>query len=235
MTCHDRNERAGRHILMGEAIREPGNTEPCDGGGDESSAVVGLEAPMRLNRDDLVAIHELPGLRSLHESLVVDEFLRCFGRTMRLNVIRARDELSVDRPDASCDQVGVLEIANPDSAIETLCDEINEAIAVGGMDVEPRMPPRHIGEHRSEVGRPESKRHSHSQAALKVAGGQDRFPGHVDLGADSIRVVSKRNAGFRESGAASGSYDQLDAKFRFQPEEPPADDGLGDAEPPRGG
>jgi hypothetical protein len=154
---------------------------------------------------------------------------------MRFNIVRARDELSIDRPDASCDQVGVLEIANPDSTIETLCDEINEAIAVGGMDLELRVPPRHVREHWSEVGRPERKRRSYSQAASKVTGGQDRFPGHVNFGADSIRVVSKRDPGFCESSAASVSYKKLDAKFRFKPEEPPTDDRLGDAEPARGG
>ena len=103
MTCHDRNKRAGRHILMGEAIWKPSNTEPCYGGGGESRAIVGLEAPMRPNRDDLVAIREVPGFRSLHESLMGDEFLRCLGRTMRFNIVRACDELSIDRPDAPCD------------------------------------------------------------------------------------------------------------------------------------
>jgi hypothetical protein len=103
MTRHDRNKRAGCHIFMGEAIWEPSNTEPCYCGGGESRAIVGLEAPMRLNRDDLVAIREMPGFRSLHEGLMGNEFLRCLGRTMRFNIVRTRDELSIDRPDASCD------------------------------------------------------------------------------------------------------------------------------------
>jgi hypothetical protein len=58
---------------------------------------------------------------------------------MRFDIVRARDELSIDRPDASRDQVGVLKIANPDRAIETLRDEIDEAITVAGMDVELRV------------------------------------------------------------------------------------------------
>lgn len=235
MTRHDRNKRAGGHIFMGEAIRKPSNTEPCCCCGGESRAIVGLETPMRLNRDDLVAICELPGFRSLHEGLMVDEFLRCLGGTMRFDIVRARHQLSIDRPDASCDQVGVLEIANPDSTIETLCYEIDEAITVGGMDLEPRVPPRHVREHWSEVGWPESKRRSDSQTASKVTGGQDRFPGHVNFGADPIGVVSKRDPGFCERGAACCSYKKLDAKVRFKPEEPPTDDRLGDAEPPRGG
>lgn len=41
---------------MGEAVGKPGDAESCDGGGNERRAVVGLEAPARVNRDDLVAI-----------------------------------------------------------------------------------------------------------------------------------------------------------------------------------
>jgi hypothetical protein len=37
-------------------------------------------------------------------------------------------------------------------------------------------------------------------------------------------MVSKRDPGFCESGAAGGSCKELDAKFRFKPEEPPTDD-----------
>jgi hypothetical protein len=92
------------------------------------------------------------------------------------------------------------------------------------MDLELRVPQRHVREYRSEVGRPERKRRSYSQAASKVAGRQDRFPGHVNLGADPICVVSKRDPGLCESGTASGSYKKLDAKFRLKPEEPPTDD-----------
>jgi hypothetical protein len=42
---------------------------------------------MRLNGDDLVAIGESPGFRSLHESLMVDELLGCLGGTMRFNIV----------------------------------------------------------------------------------------------------------------------------------------------------
>ena len=48
-------------MLVGEAIREISNPESGCCGGDEGCAVVGLEAPLGTNRDDLVAIHELPG------------------------------------------------------------------------------------------------------------------------------------------------------------------------------
>jgi hypothetical protein len=130
----------------------------------------------------------------------------------------------MERPDALRDQVGVLKVASPDRAIETLCDEIDEAIAVGGMNVKPRVLPRHLREHGGEVGWTESKRHGNSQAAAKVAGGEDRFPGRINLGAGSGRMVSERDSGFRERGAAGRSCKKLDAKVRFNPKESPADD-----------
>ncbi len=143
---------------------------------------------------------------------------------MRFDIVRACDELSIDRPDALRDQVGVLKVADPDRAIETLCDEIDEAIAVGGMDVELRVLTRHFRKHGGEVGRAESKRHGNPQAAAQLTGGEDRFPGRVDLGAGSGRMIPERDPRFCERGAAGRSCKKLDAKFRFNPEEPPTDD-----------
>jgi hypothetical protein len=153
-----------------------------------------------------------------------DEFLRRLGRPMRLDVVRAGDELPIEWSDASCDQVGVLKIANPYRTIITLCDEIDEAITVAGVDLEPGVAARHFREDGSEVTLAERKWHGNSQAAAKVTGGQDRFPGHVDLGADSGCIISERGPGFRESGAPGGPCKKLDTKFRFKPEEPPTDD-----------
>lgn len=61
------------------------------------------------------------------------------------------------------------------------------------------MASRQFGEHGSEVGRAESKRRGNSQAAAKVTGGQDRFLGYIDLGADPGCIVSESGPGFRES------------------------------------
>jgi hypothetical protein len=83
------------------------------------------------------------------------------------------------------------------------------------------------------VGRAQRKRRSNAQAAAKVTGGQDRFPGHVDFGADPGCIVPERGPGFSESSPAGGSRKQLDTKFRFKPKETTADDRLGHAEPER--
>jgi nicotinamidase-related amidase len=91
----------------------------------------------------------------------------------------------------------------------------------------------HFREDGREVSRPQGKRHSNTQAAAKVTGGQDRFPGHVDLGAGPGCIVPERGPGFGEGSPAGGSRKQLDTKFRLKPEETTADDRLGHAEPKR--
>ena len=220
---------------MGEAIGEPGNAEPCCGRDSEGRAAVGLEAPLRPNRYDLAVIHELPGLGALQEGLMGGELLRRLRRTMRFDIVRACNQRPVDRPNASRDQVGVGKGPDADPTVETLGDEIDEAIAVGAMDVELRVAPRHLREHRREVCRAERKRHGNSQAAAKITGWEDRFLRRVDLGANPGCMVSKRGPRFCESGAAGRSRKKLDAEFRFKPEEPSTDDRLGDTEPARRG
>lgn len=103
------------------------------------------------------------------------------------------------------------------------------------MDVELRVASRHFREHGSKLSGADGKRHGNSQTAAKITGGQDRFLGHFDFRDDFGCMVSKRNSGFRESGATGGSCEKLDAKLRFKPEKPPTDNRLGYAEPARGG
>ena len=163
------------------------------------------------------------------------EILWGLGGAVRFQIARARDELSVQRSDASCYQVGVLEMANPNRTIKTLCDEIHKAIAVIGMDVELRVASRHFREYGREMGRTKSKRGGNAQAAAKVSGGQHRLLGRIDLGAGSGGMFPKRGSGFGERGATRGSCKKLDPQFLFKPAESPTDDGLGDTEPARGG
>lgn len=220
-------------MLMGEPIGQVGDAESCCGGRDQRCAVVALEAPLRTNRDDPVAVHELPGFGSLHEGLMGGELLWGLRRPMRLDIVRACDQLPVDTTDASCDQAGVLKIADPYRTVVALRNEVDEAIAVAGLDVELRVASCHFREDRSEVGRAERKRRGDAQTATKVAGGQYRFPGRVNLGADPGCIVSECGPGFCERRPASGSRKQLDTKFRFKPQQATTDDRLGHAEPER--
>ncbi len=224
MAGHDRDKRARRYVFIDKVIGKRCNTQPGYRGNGKSYSAVSLEAPLRTNGDDFVAIHESPGFRSLHEGLMCGQILRRFREPMRLYIVRARDELPIERSDASCDQVRVLKRASPDCTIEPLGDEIDEAVTVGGVDVELRVAPCHSREHGSEVGRTERKRHGNSQAAAKITGGQDRFLGYFDLGTGPGCIVSECGPGFCESGSAGGSCQELDAKFCFKSEKPATDD-----------
>ena len=82
--------------------------------------------------------------------------------------------------------------------------------------------------------RAEGQRRRNPQAAAQVAGGQDRLPRDIDLGADPGGVLAERDPGLGERSAAGGPRKKLNAEFRFQPEQPPTDDGLRDTEPASG-
>lgn len=56
---------------------------------------------------------------------------------------------------------------------------------------------RHVREHGSDVSRAERERRSDSQAAAKLTGGQDRLPGHVDLGANFGGIVPEGGSGLK--------------------------------------
>ena len=126
----------------------------------------------------------------------------------------------MDRADALRDQVGVLKVPDPDRAIETLCDEIDEAIAVAGHGSAAAGADRAISASTGAkwVG-PNAQRHGDAQAAAQIPGGKDRFPGRVDLGAGPGRMIPERDARFRQRRAAGGSGQKLHAEFRFDPEQ----------------
>ena len=226
MVCHNRHQCARCHVFMGEAVGQVGDAEACGRGGDEGDAVVGLEASLRTNRDDLVAVHELPGFGALQERLMIDQVVRRLGRTVRLDVVRARDKLGVDRANAPCDQIGVLQITHPNGAIVALGDEVNEAITVASLHMQLRMTACHFRQHRCEMSRAERQRNGHAQAAAKGAGRQDRFLGDVYLGTDSGGVVPECRAGLSECRPASGACQQLHTQFAFKPRQAATDDRL---------
>src|SRR4029077_9714326 len=106
-----------------------------------------------MNRNCLVTIDKLPGFGSLHERLMGEEFVRRLGSPVLPDIVRACDELAMDRSDATCDQVRVVEIADAYRTIETLPNDIDEAIAVARLYVEQPVTPRHLCKYRCQMGR----------------------------------------------------------------------------------
>jgi hypothetical protein len=52
------------HILLDDTIGKPGNAKTCCCDG-KSYAIIRFETPLRMNCDDLAAIHKLPCFGSL--------------------------------------------------------------------------------------------------------------------------------------------------------------------------
>src|SRR5712672_2551444 len=150
---HHLDKAAGIQIALDEMIRKPSDAEPRYRSSGESGTVVRFEPPLRMNGDCLVAIDKLPGFGALHERLMGEEFVRRLGSPVLPDIVRACDELSMNRSDATCDQVRVVEIADAYRTIDTLPNDVHEAIAVARMHVEQRMAPRHFRKHRRQMRR----------------------------------------------------------------------------------
>src|SRR6202035_2366675 len=150
---HHLDKAAGIQIALDEVIRKPGDAEPRYRSGGESGTVVRLEPPLRVNGNCPVAIDKLPGFRSLHERLMGKEFIRRLGSPVLPDVVRACDELSMHRSDATRDQIRIVEVADAYCTIETLRNDIDEAIAIARMYLEQRASPRHFCKHRRQMRR----------------------------------------------------------------------------------
>ena len=112
----------------------------------------------------------------------------------------------------------VREIADADRTIETVANDVNEAIAVARLYVEQWVTPRHFRKHRRQMRGSEGKRRCDTEAAAQLTGRQDRFKRGVYFGADASGVVAKRDAGLRQRGTACRPREKLDTEFGLQPE-----------------
>ncbi len=105
---------------------------------------------------------------------MLQEFLRCAGCATRFEVFGTGDALAAQRRDAARDQIRVRKIAHAHGGVETFADEIDKAVAVGGVHVQLRMTAGEIGQHRREVRRTEGQRRGDAKATADFAFGRDR-------------------------------------------------------------
>src|ERR1700739_722178 len=152
---HNVNKGAGIQMAFDEMIRKPSDTEPRHRSSDECGTVVRLEPPLRMNGNYLVAIHKLPGFRSLHERLVAEEIVRRLGSSMLPDIVRTCHERPSEHPHTTWDQARVVEIADAYRTIETLPNDIHEAIAVARLYVEQRVAQRHFRKDRRQMRGPQ--------------------------------------------------------------------------------
>ncbi len=85
-----------------------------------------------------------------------------------------------------------------------------------------------LSEHRRQCGRAEGERGCDPQAATQFTRRQNGLTSDINLGTDPGGVVAEHNTSLGQGSAASRPREELDAKIRFQSEQPPADDRLRD-------
>src|SRR5262249_58296406 len=124
-------------------------------GRGQDGCIVSLETALWMDGNDAVAIAQAPGLGAVHQGLMVEEGLGCFRRTMTPDVARTRHQLPRDRPDATRDQIGVREVADPERAIEALGNDVYEAVLIGGVDLQERISVRQLHQDGGEKERTE--------------------------------------------------------------------------------
>lgn len=180
-TCHDWHERPGGPYSWVVHSGQVSVPQSCCDSGDQSSAVVGLQAPLRDRRHAVGPRYPaLVGLRG-------DEPLQCLGRPCALTW----SGLAMSFP-----WVAPVRLASRlESRREPTCTAQSQPFAM-------RSASDRCSRFRCEVvggvvqGSPRSKAAAKKAVQQRASGrevarGQDRFPGHVDFGADPGCIVSK--------------------------------------------
>ncbi len=148
---------------------------------------------------------EAPRLGSLHQGFVVQEILWCLGRAVGRDVSGAGHELAADRADAPCHQTRVRETADAHARVEPFADQVEKAVAVGGMHVQQRMAVRELGEHRREMRGPERQWGGDAQEPEHVTLGRNRVLRRVEFGDNPHGMLAKGGTSLRERCASCGA------------------------------
>lgn len=88
-------------------------------------------------------------------------------------------------------------MANANRAVIAFSDQVDEPIAVAGLDVKLWMATCHLREYGREVGRTEGQWCRDAQSAAKLPGGQDRLVRNFYLCAHPGCIVTKRRTSLR--------------------------------------
>src|SRR5690606_18850385 len=122
----DRHKRPRGPKVMSEEVGQPRDTKPGGRGGGEGDAIVGLEAPLRLDSDDCAAVEKVPRLVTLHQRLVFEDFRRGLRRAIEPEIVWTGDQLAVDGAYPPGDEVRILERSDADGTVEALRDQVDE-------------------------------------------------------------------------------------------------------------
>ncbi|SCW51680.1 hypothetical protein SAMN03159473_03658 [Pseudomonas sp. NFACC52] len=101
-------QRARFDVLVDDAIRKIPKTQASNGCRGERDRIVSLEAPLGIDHDELFAVHETPGFRTLHKRFMFKKLVGGLRRSMCFHIVRARYEFAVNAAHTLCDEIGTL-------------------------------------------------------------------------------------------------------------------------------
>ena len=220
-------------MVAGLEFREQSDAQARHRRRGERRAIIGFEATVRMERDDLSLVRQAPGFGTLHEAFVVHKVGRFCRLSPCLEIGRTGHKRPPHRGDPPRHKARVGKISHPDGSIETFADEVDEAIAIGGVDLQFRMSLGQFGKDRSELGRAEGQRCCEPEQAPDIAFRRQCVLRVLQFDNDPHCVLAKGRARFGQRGAARATSQQLRTQSFFEPHEAPTDDGLGQTEPPR--
>ena len=119
----------------------------------------------------------------------------------------------------------------PDRRVEPLADQVDQPVAVGGADLEPRVAHGELGQHRREVRVPERDRRGDAQPPARLALAAERVAPRLQLGHHPLGIGAEVAARLGQRHAAGGPRQQRGAELGLEPRQPAADHRLRHAEP----
>ena len=145
-------------MLDDKFLRNTSKPDARKSSGDESDGVVRFKAPFRPKCDQLVAVKCQPSLCPLHDNVVSFEFFWRFWSTTTLDVFRRCHIYGWRVSDFPGEQVRVGEVTDPDGAIKSFRDQVNEAVRVASANLQLGIKARQFRDHGREVCRAERQR-----------------------------------------------------------------------------
>lgn len=102
IASHNRSERTRDYIFLNKPTGKHTDAKTSNGGCDQRYTTIGFEAPLRANRDDPVAIHELPSFGALHQGLMGKELFWCLRCPVRFDVVWTRNNRAINGSYTPC-------------------------------------------------------------------------------------------------------------------------------------
>lgn len=132
-------------MLSDQTIRNHGNTKAGEHRRSDCYGVVGFESTTRTEPESRISACEGPRLGALQNGFVLHQLVGRLRSAVRRKVCRTSDKCRVERAYAVRKERRGRLVSKPDCTVKTFLDQIDEAVAINGMDVQRWMIFRKFG------------------------------------------------------------------------------------------